>query len=298
MTSAALAWGSAFLAFGPVGALLFMIAYQKAQLFIVVTTSAFAFLLSALVASMVWYIFHVIGVNHPILVLVPGVMAQFVLRCGFVYMYHKVEKVIQVSIENHEQERRQAQLLQSAPSEEIDINESARLRLELNDWACGLAAGTGFAGMHAVLFFGTLLASEAGNLGTLYQDSCPSMPGLLLSALNAFFFTVLDIIWMLLTFFGMRRRTSTEMDVNRAMGSYFGNSKKSGNTALVATAVTHLAASFATTPNHFGGGCSVSIPLLATVVVATVVLFRVGVAKIYLPASQRRRSAQAAARHD
>jgi hypothetical protein len=283
MTAAALAWGSAFLAFGPVASTLFLIVYQKAQLVIVVTTSAFAFLLSALGASLFWYMFHAAGVNHPIIILLPGVIFQGIMRCGFVALYHKVEKVIESSIARHEQHQ-----IQRGESEEA-MAESARLRLELNDWACGLAAGTGFGGMHAVLLYGTLLASESSNLGTLIQDSCPSMPGLLLSAMNAFLFTILDMIWMLFTFFGMRRRRSPGMDCSRGVGAVIGNSRQSGNIALAICGITHLAASFATTPNAFGGGCSLSIPLLVGIVLLTVCTFVVGVSNIYLPAHQRRR---------
>ena len=60
MTNAALTWGCAFLAFSPCLSLLFVIAFHKAQLIIVVTTSAFAYLLAAFSAALVWYIFDVI----------------------------------------------------------------------------------------------------------------------------------------------------------------------------------------------------------------------------------------------
>jgi hypothetical protein len=298
MTSSTLIWGCTFLAFGPIASLLFGIVYQKAQLVIVVTTSAFSFLLSALAASLVLICFDAIGAigTSPFVILIPSVMAQFIARCGFVALYHKVEQVIQVSIEHHE-------AMQATTNRNQDNNnssDSALLRLELNDWACGLAAGVGFGGMHAVLLYGTLLASESGNLGTLYQEACPSMPGLLLSAWNALFFTILDVIWMLFTFFGMRRRALPgTMDFSMSgsgsgsgtgRGTYLGNSKQSGNMALVFVAVTHFAASFATTPNYFGGGCWVSLPLLAAIVASTVAAFYIGVVGIYLPTSSSRQS--------
>ena len=238
-----------------------------------------------------WFLFNTIGLHHPIVVLLPGVIFQEMLRCGFVALYHKVEKVIEVSIARHEQQQ-----IQRGESEAA-MAEAARLRLELNDWACGLAAGTGFGGMHAVLLYGTLLASEADNLGTLIQDSCPSIPSLLVSALNAFFFSILDIIWMLFTFFGMRRRRSPGIDGSNAMGAALGNSKASGNIALAICGITHLAASFATTPNALGGGCRVSIPLVASIVLLTVAAFYVGVYKIYLPSDQRRRLPQPVGGH-
>jgi hypothetical protein len=291
MTSAALSWGSALLAFGPSAALLFLIVYQKAQLVIVVTTSAFAFLVASLFASFVWWIFNLMGLQHPLLVLFPGVISQFLMRCVFVHLYHKVEKVIQISIARHEEEQQQRQQSADATNTTQEWTETARLRLELNDWACGLAAGNGFGGMHAILLYGTLLASESGNVGTLYQPSCPNIPGLVVSAFNAFLFAILDLAWMLFTFFGMRVRASglEESTVTPSFGSYFGNSRKSGTIVLAFVLVTHLAASFATLPNYYNGGCRVSFPLLALITVGTLAAFRVGVSNIYLPPGQRRR---------
>jgi len=278
MTNAALAWGCAFVAFGPCVSLLFAIAWNKAQLIIVVTTSAFAYLLAAFCAALFWFILDLIGIgSHVIPILFPGVIMQFTWRCLFVMMYHKVEKVIEISIARHEER-------------EEEFHESAKLRLELNDWACGIAAGTGFGGMHAVMLYGTLLASEAGNLGTLYQNSCPEIPSLALSALNAFMFSFLDIIWMLFTFYGMGRRKQEEgMPQTLHWGALLGNSKRGGNIALAIAFVTHFGAAFCTTPNRSLQGCHISVPLLASIVIITAILFWGGVSKIYLPANQRHR---------
>lgn len=278
MTNAALAWGSAFVAFGPCVSLLFGITWHKAQLIIVVTTSAFAYLVAAFCASLVWMIFNAMSIgNHVIPILIPGVIFQFIGRCLFVQLYHKVERVIEISIARHE-------------AREEEFHESAKLRLELNDWACGIAAGTGFGGMHAVMLYGTLLASEAGNLGTLYQESCPEIPSLALSALNAFFFSLLDIVWMLLTFYGMgRRKQQEDMTASFAWGALMGNSKRGGDIALAIAFVTHLAAAFVTAPNGYYGGCHISLPLLGSMVIITFCLFWGGVSKIYLPENQRHR---------
>merc|ERR1711935_465299 len=93
------------LAFGPTIAILSLLIYKKAQLVIVVTTSAFAFLLSALLASMVWWILNLLGLNNPAFIVLPAVAAQFFLRCGFVSLYHKVEDVIETSVRSHEEQR-------------------------------------------------------------------------------------------------------------------------------------------------------------------------------------------------
>lgn len=293
MTSAALSWGSAFLAFGPILACLFLIVYQKSQLVIVVTTSAFAYLLSALVAALLWWVFDLAGISHPVIVLLPGVISQFSMRCGFVALYHKVEEVIERSIERHQNEQRQNETTsQGQPADPTnEWTESARLRLELNDWACGIASGVGFGGMHAVLLYGTLLASEVGNVGTLYQLSCLGIPGLMLSAMNALMFSILDMVWMFFTFFGMRLRKSGSAlsSISTSFGSYLGYSKSSGNKALLICFATHLAAAFATMPNSFQGGCTISLPLLVLIVIFTVFAFRASVYNIYLPPNQRRR---------
>jgi len=292
MTSPSLIFGSAFLAFGPTASFLFLIAYEKAQLIIVLTTSAFAFLISCLLAALFWNVFHFVGLEHPLLTILPGIFFQFALRCGFVSLYHRVEEVIQTSIDRHEEEQTQESQNQNEQDSDQDLTESARLRLELNDWACGLAAGTGFGGMHAVMLYGTLLASESGNLGTLYQPSCPAVPSLILSAVNTFMFSILDVLWMLFTFFGMRRRAgiaSVSSIRTSGIGSMLGNSKQSGNLALGISVVSHAAAAISTLPNEFEGGCFISVPILAAIVVCTSIIFWVGISKIFLPAKQRRR---------
>eukprot|EP00566_Odontella_aurita_P014930 CAMPEP_0113552530 /NCGR_PEP_ID=MMETSP0015_2-20120614/15116_1 /TAXON_ID=2838 /ORGANISM="Odontella" /LENGTH=351 /DNA_ID=CAMNT_0000453513 /DNA_START=58 /DNA_END=1113 /DNA_ORIENTATION=+ /assembly_acc=CAM_ASM_000160 len=338
MTTAALAWGCAFIAFSPSVSLLFLLAYRKAQLVIVVTTSAFAFLLSSLLASLFWLAVPASHRSNPLALVPPAVVCQFILRCGFVHLYHRVESVIQKSIRKHERhEAEQAERRRQregggssspsrgspgSPTENRDatspsaaLSETARLRLELNDWACGLASGTGFGGMHAILLFGTLLASESGQVGTLYQDSCPGIPSLVNSATMAFLFSVLDIFIMLLTFYGMRRRrdgTLARGGGEISLSSYsrdsrdsggpsvlagrapciprFSDSKNGGNAALFTAFISHLAAGFATTPNLNEGGCLVALPVLAGVVAGTALLFVGGCSGHYLPDSQNRRS--------
>lgn len=104
MTTAALAWGSAFVAFGPFASLLFGIAWHKAQLIIVVTTSAFAYLLAAFLSSLIYLMLNAIGIGNSVVsILLPGVVFSFISKCYFVKLYHKVEKVISVSIARHEE---------------------------------------------------------------------------------------------------------------------------------------------------------------------------------------------------
>eukprot|EP00978_Attheya_sp_CCMP212_P023448 scaffold71857_cov54-Attheya_sp.AAC.1 len=288
MSSAALGFGCAFLAFSPMITLLLLLSYQKAQLIIVVTTSAFAFLLSALCSSLIWLaVPSSLSDNAPLLI-IPSVIFQAAFRCGFVAVYHRVEKVILTSIHNHE---RHAAAENAAGNNGVTMNESAQLRLELNDVSCGLAAGTGFGGMHAIMLYGTLLASEQRSLGTLYQPGCSFMPSLVNSALMAFLFSLLDIVLMLFTFYGMRRRLQNEEShsLNFGWGTLIGDSKQGGLTAIGITVIAHLGAAFATVPNRADDGCLVALPLLFGIVVITAVVFMGGVSSHYLPVEQQRR---------
>ena len=303
MTSFALSLGAGLIAFGPMLALFSSIVYAKAQLVIVVTSSAFFFLLSAVSASLFWTVFHAVGLRGPLGGIIPGVVAQFVFRCLFVAMYHRVEKAIQQTLENAEDNSRAGTTSsvngqeQSAESNDRDKNEwsqVAKLKLELNDAACGIASGVGFGGMHAVMLYGTLLASEMSNdIGVLYQESCPALPSLAVSAIHCFCFSILDIFWMLLTFFGMRRRLMYhrgERPPNHVLrqyegqaGAYLGSTREGGNMALLTVLVTHLLASILTTADYFRFGCIVSLPATGAMVLVVAYWFWAGVGRIYMP---------------
>jgi hypothetical protein len=356
MTNAALAWGSALIAFCPILSLLFFLSYPKAQLVIVVTTAAFFFLCSSLAAGLVWYVLdEVIGLpgGSTLWVLLPGVVSQFLFRCAFVRMYHVVEQVIQNSLERYELQHPpvnttantggvndnqtaigsddtivpprseeddiavartttapNASSSSSLPpqQQQLQLHQWARLQLELNDFACAIAAATGFGGMHAILFYGTLLASETSlnrhaTGGTLYQPSCLNMPSLVVSAIMTMFFSILDVYWMLLTFFGMRRRMLFQRSSSSSDGTMNlfadhetdianssthhqrlnNNSRGSGNVCLLFCLVSHLAASLATTANIFTNGCVASLPLLGVVTVLTAIMYTTRIHRIYLP---------------
>lgn len=166
-------------------------------------------------------------------VIIPvSVLCQAFFRCGFVKLYHKVETVIEESIKTHEEEEEErTEILRKRKRRENNnnnnnsnsnnnssdedeeereaqgtkqVSESALLRLELNDVSCSIAAGVGFGAMHIVLLYGTLLASENGRNGTLYQPSCAIMPSLANSAIMAFWFSILDVVWMMVAFYGVR----------------------------------------------------------------------------------------------
>lgn len=290
----AVVWGSAFIGFGPLACFFFQIVFPKPQLLIVSITAAFFYLLAASAASFFWFLLDpTIGLDSPWSAIIPGVFFSFIFRCLFVSTYHKVETVIEASIEKSEEER-------SGASDDDDNNNNgnndsigvSKKRLALNDAACGLAAGVGFGGMHAVLLFGSLLASETSDVGILYQPSCPKVPTLAVSGINTFCFFFLDIFWMLFTFFGMRRRVlfprggGALTDINplsRRFGSYLGNTRMGGNNALMLCLITHACASGFTTFNAFQYGCVFSLTTIPLLTLIVAYVFWSGVSEIYLP---------------
>lgn len=324
MTSFALSLGCALLAFSPSLSLLLLFAYSKAQLVIIVVTSSFFQLLSCLLAALLHLPFKSLslGVQDIFIIIPTSILSQAFARCAFVHCYHKVEAVITKSIQRHEQ---QAGLQQQGQShgqsqsqghgqdnhdqsdQEHEPTESEQLQLELNDASSGIAAGVGFAFFHTIMLFGTLLASENSRIGTLYQDSCTIMPSIFNSAIMAFFFGILDIIWVLMTFYGMRRiqlhksheQLQSHLQSRNVNGNDNGNGnahfnanvqrdgtiKIEGKAVLVLVVVTHFAAAFATVPNQTMAlnGCVVALPSLALVTLVTIALFVIFCKKDYLP---------------
>jgi anterior pharynx defective protein 1 len=288
MTSFALTLSCALLAFSPTLSLLFLFTYSKAQLVIVVTTSAFFQLLACLLSSLIHLPFRFMDSNAVYIIIPTSVVSQALLRCAFVKIYHKVERVIEKSIQRHEAENRDETRNSSDQTEEV--SEVSLLRLELNDVSCGLASGVGFGFMHTVMLYGTLLASENNRIGTLYQESCTAMPSIFNSALMAFMFGVLDIVWMMLSFYGMRRLNS----IGRTSEWSFAKGHVGGKAALAFVFTSHLAASFATLPNEMfsSNGCYVALPVLATITIVTTSLAWIYCNETYLPEGQKDRIRQ------
>lgn len=360
MTTAALSAGCALLAFSPTLCLLFHLTYSKANLIIIVTTAAFAYLLSTVVSSLLWLPVPASLRDSPYLLMFPSIVAQFVARAGFVWLYHKVEHSVERSVRRHQaaeervragaaaaRRRRRRSTEEAARNTSTNganggangganddddgppASESAKLRLELNDWSSSLAAGTGYGGMHVIFLYGTLLASEANNVGTLYQPSCDVMPSLVNTAIASHLFSLLDIVWMMWTFYGMRRRRdggtfesdggllptpgnsehggaggaasmrnsavsfSGDIDVVSGFGSgapyHLANNRRGGNGALILVLVSHCAAALATVPNAYENGCMVALPSLAGVAAVTGLVFWLSCSGHFLPNAQRRR---------
>ena len=212
-----------------------------------------------------------------------------------------MESVIEVSLERTQTEqdalarqsdpvRAAAEVARTSPDTIADLD-LAKLKLEMNDVASGIAAGTGFGGMHAILLFGSLLASEGADFGVLYQPSCTLLPSLIVNALNSFFFFFLDIFWMQFTFYGMRWRLIfprgggelVDMIGSKKFGAYFGNTRSGGNAALLIVLVSHFLAAGFTTFNAFDDGCVLSLSLVPAVLLVVAFLYWSGISKIFTP---------------
>ena len=126
-------------------------------------------------------------------------------------------------------------------------------------------------------------------------------------------FSILDVMWMMLCFFGMRRRYSSSRGVgtiHHPTSSYSGTMRALiralacrgldgsgswvgvdvGNAAIYVVTITHLIASLVLAPNVLEDGCRISLPCLGCVVVDVgIVLWGVMKGGKFLPDDQRRR---------
>lgn len=121
-------------------------------------------------------------------------------------------------------------------------------------------------------------------------------------------FSILDVMWMMLCFFGMRRRSSQSNNATTSMGRGLGeqtvtqafmqglmcqglnDSPSGGNAAILLVTVTHLAASLVLAPNSQEDGCKISLPCLGGVVIwVGMLLRRVTTRGHFLPEDQRMR---------
>lgn len=119
--------------------------------------------------------------------------------------------------------------------------------LLLNDIASSLAAGVGFSLMHSLMLYGSVWASSSGT-GVLFVDSCPNIPLLFVTALTALGFSLLDVIFMAMAFVAQKKRS---------LG------------LAAAIVVLHLIAGLSTLANNNTNGCTVSLPLIYFVVIAS-----------------------------
>jgi hypothetical protein len=380
MTAPSLTLGAFLLSFSPSLSLLFTIILPKPQLVILAVCAAFAYLLSAFGSSLFWLVLNAIfnftgnynnndnggvgsgvsSIGALLSLTIPSIFIQCIVRMAFVTLYFRVEDVIRNSVRRHEDENNVASGNTTAAGGNTTNNggnsggnntaggdehaETNALQLQLNDISCSLASGTGYALLHTLFLYGTLLASESGESnnyygnigtsgeyygggggstghgGTLYQSSCSMMPSVINGALISMMFSVLDVVWMMLTFYGMRRRlvvvqqqgqqqprelqTCMRKILHFVMDSFsflrdtctfwkgMEDTPQGGNAALGLVLVSHLMASLVIgLPNSImiEDGCRVSLPCLGGVVVFVMVFAMKGLKGHFLPVDQRSR---------
>jgi len=187
MPAAELKWGAGLIAFSPVSLLFLLVVTKRPELVIIAIIGAFAYLVALLLSSAVWAILGP-GKEVAALTVVVGVACQALMRAGLYKLYHKTEILIKSA--NH-----------------------PVLHMPLNDVTSSLSAGTGYALMHCVMLFGSVLASGSSDPGVLYAPSCRGSPLVLVLAFLALAFTLLDLCFMALTFLYMRRQETRRMVV-------------------------------------------------------------------------------------
>lgn len=187
MPAAELKWGAGLIAFAPVSFLFLLVVTRRPELVIIAIIGAFAYLVALLLSSAIWAILGP-GKQVTALTVVVGVMCQALLRGTLYKLYHRTELLIKSA--NH-----------------------PVLHMPLNDVTSSLAAGTGYALMHCVMLFGSVLASGSSDPGVLYAPSCRGSPLVLVLAFLALAFSLLDLSFMALTFLYMRRRKTRRMIV-------------------------------------------------------------------------------------
>jgi hypothetical protein len=103
-----------------------------------------------------------------------------VARCLFVRGYFRVESVIRQSVAKHEEEQIAANAASASGDGDGDRQDDDRgdahaetdaLQLQLNDLSCSIASGCGYALLHSLFLYGTLLASESGEANSYDEGS-------------------------------------------------------------------------------------------------------------------------------
>ena len=206
-------------------ALFFEIVAKRPQLVIVCITAAF-FWLIALFASAL--LLRPVTLKDSIpqpfffLILSISVLFQELAREGFVRIYARAEKAFAITSTNW-------------------------VVFPLSDLTSSISAGVGYAAMHSLTTYGSILGSAFGP-ATYFSDRCSFMSVFVNSAWLAFSFSVIHVALMVIFFDAFRRHSVVKRLV---------------------VFVLHLAASFFTLINQVDSGCTISIPVLIVFSVLT-----------------------------
>jgi len=171
--------GCLSIAFGPSVTLFLCTAAKEAQAVILLITSAFFWLLSLLLSSLVWLAVVPLR-KHLAFTLVFSVLFQEVLRILFVLLVKKTNVA-----------------LSRISRETTDLFHGPRY---------SVIAGLGYGVMSAMFMYVNVL-SEASGPGTYYTPGSPSMPIFVSGALQASVMTGLHVCWGLLCSDGVEKRS-------------------------------------------------------------------------------------------
>ncbi|CAM9904784.1 unnamed protein product [Discosporangium mesarthrocarpum] len=209
--------GCGLISFGPSVMLWFFVVSQRAPLIIIAIVSAFFWLVSILMASLLWTMFPKAKGNW-LLMIIAGVSIQEFCRLALVRLYLRTESVIARVGSSARRGggwatpppwRGDHHLSSAAPAAAAtpsgggtamlggnDQHQSEASRslvgggvdghcptvlLPLNDLSSSIAGGVGWGGIHTALVLGTVLAENSGK-GVSYTDHCPAVPVVLLTA--------------------------------------------------------------------------------------------------------------------
>lgn len=176
-----LLFGCALVGFGPISALFFTVVARRAQLVILTLLGAFTWMVSVLVTATIWQIPPVKTSLEATLVI--GVLVQEAFRLLFFHVYTRTELAVQaVTTSKHQ--------------------------LPLHDLTSALAGGVGFALMHALMMYGSVLAASTGARGAAFSSSCDSIPLVFSAALSTLALTLLEVALMVVAFDGYRKRSA------------------------------------------------------------------------------------------
>lgn len=178
-------FGCILIGFGPISALFFLVIAKRAQLVILTLSGAFLWLVAILVTASLWHILPPLTTSLAATIPV-AVIIQEIFRVLLFFLYTKTETAVKrVTTSSHQ--------------------------LPLNDMTSALATGLGVASMHAVLMFGSLVASSTGARGAAFSSSCESIPLVFSAALSTLPLTLMDVALMILAFDGYRKRSGLEI---------------------------------------------------------------------------------------
>ncbi|CAI5745746.1 unnamed protein product [Peronospora destructor] len=211
-------FGCILLGFGPLACLFFIVVAKRAQLVIIALSGAFVWLVAILVTASLWH--TIPPLQTSLSATIPlAVIVHELFRLLFFYLYTHTELAVKrVTTSSHQ--------------------------LPLNDITSSLAGGVGFALMHSLLMFGSLVGSSIGSRGAAFSTSCDNIPLIFAAGLSTLALTIIDVALMIIAFDGYRNRSV--LSIGAVFGIHMG-------VALSALANLNTNGCFISIPVHYAG---------------------------------------------